>query len=222
MYGKNCTMAMFADDATILSPKRKGSCSVQSDMDNLLHWFCQNRLSINRDKCDAVAVGHGHPGEILILDKKLPYSNACKYLGVYVDNTLRFREHIDYVVEKLNKFCGLIYRVNHMYTQKCLLMFYNSFAKYRICYGLLIYGSVAKTNLSKIEKEQRRIFRAIFFKKNVNSLHDLLRKNEMLTVFELSYPRIPKSFSGSLGQKHLKLSLGQTPMTWEHIQLDGI
>ena len=154
-------------------------------MDNLSQWFCQNRLSINRDKCEAVAFGSGHPSEILILDKKIPYSNACKYLGVYVDKTLRFREHIDYFEKKLNKFCGLIYRVRHMFTQKCLLMFYNSFAKSRICYGLLIYGSAAKTNLSKIEKAQRRILRAIFFKKKFDSLHDLLRTNKILTVFEL-------------------------------------
>ena len=130
-------------------------CSIQSDMDNLSQWFCQNRLSINRDKCKAVAFGRGHPSEILSLDKKIPYSNACKNLCVYVDKTLRFREHIDYVEKKLNKLCGLIYRVRHMFTQKCILMFYNSFAKSRICYGLLIYGSAAKLNLSKIEKAQR-------------------------------------------------------------------
>ena len=91
------TMAIFADDTTILSSKRKGSCSIQSDMDNLSQWFCQNRLSINRDKCEAVVFGRGHPSENLILDKKVPYSNACKYLGVYVNKTLRFREPIDYV-----------------------------------------------------------------------------------------------------------------------------
>ena len=181
----NCTMAMFADDTTICSSKRKGVCSIQSDIDNVSQWFCQNRLSINRDKCEAVAFGRGHPNEILILDKKLPYSNACKYLGVYVDKTLRFREHIDYVEKKLNKFCGLIYRVRHMFNKKCLLMFYNSFAKSKICYGLLIYGSAAKTNLLKIEKAQRRILRAIFFKKIFDSLRDLFRTNKILTVFEL-------------------------------------
>ena len=73
---------MFADDATILSSKRIGFCSIQSDMDNSSQWFCQKRLSINRDKCEAVAFGGGHPSEILILDNKVPYSNACKYSGV--------------------------------------------------------------------------------------------------------------------------------------------
>ena len=84
-----------------------------------------------------------------------------------MDKTLRFREHIDHVEKKLNKFCGLIYHVRHMFTQKCLLMFYNSFAKSRICYALLIYGSAAKTNLSKMEKAQRRILRANFFQEEV-------------------------------------------------------
>ena len=114
-------MAMFADDTTILGSKGKGLCSIQSDMDNLSQWFCQNRLSIIRDKCEAVAFGRGHHSEFLILDKKIPYSNACKYLGVYMDKTLRFRENFDYVEKKLNKFCALIYRVRHMFTQKCLL-----------------------------------------------------------------------------------------------------
>ena len=72
-----------------------------------------------------------------------------------------------------------------MFTQKCLLMFYNSLAKSRICYGLLIYGSAAKTNLSQIEKAQGRTLRAICLKKKFDFLHDLLRTNEILTVFQL-------------------------------------
>ena len=64
---------MFADGTTILSSKRKRFRSIQSDMDYLSRWFCQNRLSINRDKCEAVAFGRGRPSEIFILDKKVPH-----------------------------------------------------------------------------------------------------------------------------------------------------
>ena len=70
-------MAMFADNTTILNSKRRVVCSIQSDMENLSQWFCQNRLSINRDKCEAVAFGRGHANENLILDKKVLYSNAA-------------------------------------------------------------------------------------------------------------------------------------------------
>ena len=101
-----------------------------------------------------------------ILSKELEYKNSCKYLGVHIDKNLRFREHIDHVVKKLNKFCGLIYRVRHLYPSKCLLMFYNSFAKSIITYELLLYGTAYKTNMTKIEAVQRRIIRAIFSRKN--------------------------------------------------------
>ena len=53
-----------------------------------------------------------------------------------------------------------------MFPRNCLLMFYNSYAKTLNNYGIIAYGATAKTNLSKIEMAQRRIMRAIFFKKN--------------------------------------------------------
>ena len=71
-----------------------------------------------------------------------------------------------------------------MYPRKCLLMFYNSFAKSVLTYGLLLYGTAFKTNLSKIETVQRRILRAIFFKKMI-LCKNVFAGNKILTVFEL-------------------------------------
>ena len=98
-----------------------------------------------------------------MMNNTIPYKKSCKYLGIHLDSSLGFIHHIDYVVKKLNKFCGLIYRIRYFYDIKCLLMFYNSFAKTVICYGRLIYGTAAKSNLTKIEMAQRRILRAGFF-----------------------------------------------------------
>ena len=86
---------------------------------------------------------------------------------MHVDSQLRFHEHINHVEKKLNKICGLIYRIRHYYNKKCLLMFYNSFAKSVICYGLLIYGTSARSNLKTTEMAQRRILRGIFSEKSM-------------------------------------------------------
>ena len=74
---------------------------------------------------------------------------------MHVDKWLRFNQHIEYLVKKLNKFCELIYRIRHMFPPNCIQMFYNSCAKYLINYGIIAYGATAKTNLSKIEMTQR-------------------------------------------------------------------
>ena len=48
--------------------------------------------------------GCGTPSNIL-LDIIIPYKNSVEILGVHIDKTLRFREHIDYVTNQ-NRICG--------------------------------------------------------------------------------------------------------------------
>ena len=136
--------------------------------------------------------------DIEILNSKLPNTNCFKYLGVYIDNKLTFREHIGYITKKLNKFCGLVYKVRHLYLMKCLLLFYNAYARSLISYGLLVYGSAAKTNLEMLENAQRRIIRAIFFKRKQHSLKDIMDAYHIHTVFDLYVLEVSKNFSSKL------------------------
>ena len=103
----------------------------------------------------------------------------------YFDNKLTFREHIEYITKNMNKFCGLVYKVRHLYPMKCLLSFYNAYARSLISYGLLVYGSAAKTNLEMLENAQIKIIRAIFFKQKQHSLKDIIDDYHIHTVFDL-------------------------------------
>ena len=72
-----------------------------------------------------------------------------------------------------------------MYPIKCLLNFYNSFAKSVITYGLLVYDSAVKMHLKNIENAQRIVLRAIIFKNKYESTRPIFQRNSVLTVFEL-------------------------------------
>ena len=63
-----------------------------------------------------------------------------------------FNEHIDFVYQEFNKFCGLVFRVGHLYLRKRLHKLNNSIAKSIISYGLPIYGTAAESNLKKIDQ----------------------------------------------------------------------
>ena len=54
-----------------------------------------------------------------------------------------------------------------------------------ITYGLLVYGAAPKTSLKKIEAAQKRILRAILFKKKFDSLRNDRLEYKFFTVFEL-------------------------------------
>ena len=85
-----------------------------------------------------------------------------------------FHDLIEYFVKKLIKLIGLICLVNEIHLINCLLLFYNSFAKTVISYGILTYGGAAKANFDKFEKAERRILRPNFFKKSMISLDTCL------------------------------------------------
>ena len=144
---------------------------MQPEIDLISDWMTRNKLTINIDKCEVMCFGSGNPPPLKIKDTTIQCKISCKYLGLHIDKWLRFNQHIEYLVKKLNKFCGLIYRIRHMFPRYCLLMFYNSYAKSLINYGIIAYSATAKTNLSKNEMAQRRIMRTIFFKKK-NGLHN--------------------------------------------------
>ena len=141
------------------------------------------------DNNDVVIVGFFKSGAVFFcfstsfLFQPLTYKESCKYLGLHLDGSLRFREHIDYVVKKRNQFSGLIHRIREQYTRSSLLMFYNSFAKSVLSYALISYGTAAKTNLMKVENAQRRILRAIFFRRKFDSLYKIWYGHKIQTVF---------------------------------------
>ena len=87
-------------------------------------------------------------------------------------------------------------------------MFFNSFAKSVICYGLLVYGSAARTNLQKFERAQERILRAIFFKNKIDSMVNVLADHKILNVFELFIVEVfQELFKQSRKESSLELSL---------------
>ena len=178
-------IAIFADDTSIVEAGKTDDCRVQNELETLTDWFSYNKLSINTSKCESISFGRMYQRQLTIMEKKISQKNCCKYLGLYIDPVLTFRDHINHVVNNLKKFCGLIYRVRDLYPIKALLSFYNSYAKSVISYGLIVYGRAAKTNMQNIEMAQRRIIRAIFFKKKRDSIRDILRDTEVNTVFEL-------------------------------------
>ena len=63
---------------------------------------------MNVEKFEVFFFGSVNPEKLKLQEKSIDYKNPYIYLGLHVDKWLRFNQHIDYVVEKLNKFSGLI------------------------------------------------------------------------------------------------------------------
>ena len=107
-FSGNSKMSMFANDTTIFNTEKNVSFSMQPEIVLNSDWMTSNKLTIIVDKCEVMCFGSGNPPPLKIKDTPIQCKISCKYLGLHVDKRLRFNQHLEYLVKKLNKFCGLI------------------------------------------------------------------------------------------------------------------
>ena len=185
-YCEKSNLTLFADDTSVYNISRNATNDLSEDILQLRKWFAANKLTVNVSKCELITFGSKSVPKLeKAFGEEIPNRKSAKYLGIHLDKNLTFREHANYLTKKLNKFCGLIYKIRHMYQRKFLLQFYHAYVTSVIKYGLLNYGSTRKTHLENIYKVQRRIIRAIFFKKPQNSLCEILTKYTIFNIYEL-------------------------------------
>jgi len=75
--------------------------------------------------------------------------DSVKYFGVWIDDKLNWKIHIDYIYSKLAKVVGIFYGLSHKLFYDCLKILYFIFVHSHILYGVKIY---AKTYTSYFDK----------------------------------------------------------------------
>jgi len=94
---------LFADDTTIYNNLINAITSIESDLALLCDWFCANKLSLNVSKTNFMifnpysANHHPIPDTIHLNNQDIQRVNYAKFLGVFIDDELRWDQHIQYV-----------------------------------------------------------------------------------------------------------------------------
>ena len=81
---------------------------------------------------------------LILNSTPLKRQQTVKYLGLYVDETLRWYTHIQQLSLQLARYAGIFYRIRNLIPRETLRMLYHSLILSRIQYGILIWGNAAK------------------------------------------------------------------------------
>jgi len=73
-----------------------------------------------------------------------------KYLGIYVDNRLVWKNHIDFVYTKILKFVSIFYKLQVKFSSRILQMIYFSFIYPHLFYGIEVYANTNKAALKRL------------------------------------------------------------------------
>jgi len=82
--------------------------------------------------------------------------HMCKYLGLYFDDQLTWRFHIDYVSNRLLQLIGIFYKLRSKLLYGWLRNIYYAFVHPYLMYGIEIYANTYVTYLDKLVKINKK------------------------------------------------------------------
>ena len=191
-----CKFIIFADDCTLYTRSLDITDLANKLNISLAHiedWSNLNKMSINYNKtkymqfnCKKITTLVNLP--ININDHTIEKVDCFRLLGVYLDNKLNFKHHIDQILTKININLSIIRRIKPFLNLKtCKILYYSLFYSH-FYYCNIIWGGANKTDIDQIYNAQKKIVKILFFKnpyKQITNLN-LFNENQILSIFEIN------------------------------------
>ena len=86
-----------------------------------------------------------------------------KYLGIFLDQNLTWKQHIDHAAFKISRYVGSLSKPRHHVPTHTLLNHLSLSHLTTLTYRLLAWGQARKYHLEKLLKLQKRGLRFIYF-----------------------------------------------------------
>ena len=141
--------------------------SKNSDFMLTSEYFNRNKLSLNVGKCECMLVGTQQALEkfkdvnIRIGNQKVKKVQSTKYLGIHIDENLRWTNHVDCMVKKISSKIGILRKLKRTVPNDCLQTLYNTIVLPHFDYGDVIYDSCTATDKHRLQNLQNRAARIL-------------------------------------------------------------
>ena len=205
---------LFADDTAVLYTARTASelqLIVSRSFPKITLWLHANRLSLSTSKTfyQLYSPGSAQTIDLLIPVKgiHLKRASTVKYLGVLVDEDLKFKTHINKVSGLISRNLGIISRAKYLLNKELLILLYNALILPYLSYCLVIWGSNYEANLKPVITAQKRAIRLIsgvgrcshtsplFRELRLLKLDDLVKYQLLLVLHDYLFGMLPQVLS---------------------------
>ena len=157
-------------------------------------WFKASKLSINIDKTKwtifhPTSKKRFMPTKFLELfaDSVTQKREAVtKFLGVFIDENITWKAHINTISTKISKSIGTLYTARLIIPRRQLNQLYFSFVRSYLNYGNLARGSTQKTKLSTLYRRQKHSIRLLSFKGHFTHSRPLFKEIGALNIYEIN------------------------------------
>ena len=165
-FSQMVSTILYADDTTLSLRNNSANILIQNcneQLSNFYDWSTANRLTINTDKTFYMIFTNRKldPNIPPVTISSIPIHRKTteKFLGVVVDEGLKFGGHVGMLCAKVSRSVGVLYRLRDYLPLKTLISLYYSFIYPYLIYCNLIWGSTFQTHLKPLEILQKKAIR---------------------------------------------------------------
>ena len=144
----DCAIRLFADDTCLIvkAPTiNETETKLNSELNKVSAWMLANKLTLNPAKSNALIINPKLTSTTPKLEISCPKGSIlsttkAKYLGVIIDDKLKFLENVKLIETKVARSVSILGKLNYYLPQKALLTLYYSFIQPYFLYGLVAWG----------------------------------------------------------------------------------
>ena len=193
---KHSSTILFADDTTLHKTHRDlqylKRC-LEQDLTNLLDWFYANKLTLNLAKTICVLFQQQKHQKSITLEVNgwsLKNEPETKFLGIWLDQNLKWTSHIQRVIVKVRRNQSLLKCTKNFLDKDTKKLIYHAHIESHLRYGLIVWGNNAtRKQLNKIRSLQKECLTLINGRKTNTTLskEGLLSIDNMITLENMKF-----------------------------------
>ena len=194
---------MFADDTNLFFSGKhilKLQGEANTALKKLQEWFNANRLTLNVEKtCFSIFTNSKSKNDVKLYlnQNEITRVYVTKYLGMYLDESLSWTQHVEYVINKIVQLKGAFYYLSNILNKECYNQIYYAYVFPYIKYGIEVYGACNTTLMNRLQREQNKIIKTLYHKDRQYSTDQLYSELKLLKCSD-----IHKLFVGIFVYKH--------------------
>ena len=183
---KDGKTTLFADDTSILLHDKDLKLlkhRSENTLKEVYDWLVCNKLTLSWEKTFFV-IYHSYKKnadvihELRVYDNRVKRAKSAKYLGMIIDETLSWNEHVTNLCNTLSRNFNLFYNIRNIIPDQLKKNLYYSLVYSHIQYGIELYGACKKQLSNKIQILQNKLLKVLFnlpYREDTNKLHYTLK-----------------------------------------------
>ena len=168
---ENLFSILFADDTIVLIEGTNINTMIATlncELVKLTEWLNANKLSINVSKSHYMVFHRSrrkiNKGNILLDTTILSQVTFTKFLGIILDDKLKWSHYISYIRNKISKGMGIILKARKVQKKKVLLQLYHSFVTPYLTYCLEIWMNASDIHPQPFITTQKKMLELLLFR----------------------------------------------------------